>query len=403
MKVLFKNRSFGGGAPKSLLSYIKLVKKAGIDVLSIGQFNYEPVDYKQENVPTINMDYFLLSRPILNFKLLKKYLKIIESEKPDVIHVTTIYNLYFQSIVEKLTGIPSIYMIPGGKISSFSARMIRSILKDKKIIVYSKENRLDLLKEGVSEDDILHISNRVDFSEFYNTIQSPEEIYNASVNEPIQALLISRFSETKIRSIKYTMELIQALVKDGLEIKLTVLGDGLLYEEMKKKAEEINKSVGIEIFSLVGYKSDVASYVKKSHIIFGKGRSVLDGIIQKRYSAVVTENREVYLCTEDNFKLISDFNITGRNSDDLTPTTYNTLLRLLGNIQSNQVKADELERVYEVAKNIYDVNEKEEQILALYNNHKKTQSKFNYSPSLIKLTIEFVKLYFFAVINAIKK
>lgn len=401
MKVLFKNRSFGGGAPKSLLSYIKLIKKRHHDVISVGQFNYEPKEYKDAGVKVEHLDYFILSKPLLNFRLLKEYLAIIRREKPDIIHATTIYNVYFQYIIEKITGIPSIYMIPGGKISSFNGRMIATLLRDKQVVVYSKENKEDLIKEGVKEKNILHISNRVDFSEVKD-IQDPKMIYNRKETKTVQALMISRFSETKIKSIRHTIQLVSELVEDGLDIELTVLGDGLLYDEMVKEAQEKNQVLGKEVFHLLGYKMNVSDYVKNAHIIFGKGRSILDGILQKRYAAVVTEQPEIFMCRADNFKAISDYNITGRNREELSPITKEELKKLFKEIEYNQVETNEIEELYYTAKHIYDVNERTEEITGLYE-HVSIPDEINYSPSLFKCMKEFLKLYLVAVYRSLIK
>lgn len=401
MKVLFKNRSFGGGAPKSLLSYIKLVKDRHHHVLSVGQFNYEPKEYKEAGVDVTHMDYFILSKPLLNFKLLKEYLAIIEQEKPDIIHATTIYNVYFQYIVEKLTGIPSIYMIPGGKISSFTGRMMASLLKDKPVIVYSKENQEDLIREGVKKNNIIHISNRVDFSEI-REIQDPNITYNQKKTKKVQALMISRFSETKIKSIRHTIQLIYELIEEGLDIELTILGDGLLYDEMVEEANELNQKLGRNVFNLLGYKNNVQDYVKEAHIIFGKGRSILDGIIQKRYAAVVTEEPKIFMCRAENFKLISDYNITGRNKEELTPISKNELKKMFEQIEYNQVQTEKIEELYQVAKEIYDVNERVEEILGLYESLP-IKSDLNYTPSLFQIAKEFIKLYSTAIYQSLKK
>lgn len=401
MKVLFKNRSFGGGAPKSLLSYIKLLKKHNIDVMSVGQFNYEPEEYTKEGVPTKHLDYFILAKPLLNYRLLNDYIKIINEEKPDLIHATTIYNLYFQQIIEKIMGIPSIYMIPGGKISPFTGRMVASLLKEKKIIVYSKENKQDLLKQGVKEENILHISNRIDFSEIKD-IKDPEEIYNKKSTPTVNALMISRFSETKINSIRDTIQVIKDFVEQGMNIELTILGDGLLYEEMVEETTSYNEELGKAIFHLPGYQSDVHRFVTKSHIVLGKGRSILDGIIQKRFSVVVTEKKQFFICNSSNFQQISDYNITGRNWKELTLASTSDLKKLFEQIQYNNVNTNELEDIYQVAKKIYDVNEIEDKVLEIYQT-KETKRIANYNPSKFSIVIEFLRLYSSVFFNALKR
>lgn len=400
MKILYKNRSFGGGAPKSLLSYIKIAKKHNIEVLSLGAFNYEPVEYKENAIRTINIPYFVLHKPFHNFKILKQYLKIIKEEKPDIIHATTLYNIYFQYLVEKLTGIPTIYMIPGGQISSFAGKIFSEILKEKELIVYSEENRLELLSYNVKDENIIVRPNRIDFNEIDLDDLQFKVYKNRQANDQVKTLMITRFSETKIGSIRYAIELTKQLAMENLPVQLTILGSGFYLDEVKSEAERINNELGREIIFLPGYQTNVEEYVKEAHIIYGKGRSVIDGIVQKKVSAVINEENKLFVCTPKNFKALSDYNLTGRN--EIEPTDYSDLKKLIESINNNEINFDELNELYVMTQNNYDINVIENDILDMYES-KISEQTYNYEPSSIMIIKEFCLFYLKVVIQLIKK
>lgn len=400
MKILFKNRSFGGGAPKSLLAYIKIAREAGMDVVSLGAFNYDPVDYTENAIRTLNIPYFILQKPIYNFRVLKQYLSLIKKEQPDIIHATTLYNLYFQYIVEKLTGIPTIYMIPGGQVSAFAGKILSTVLKNKKLLVYSEENRLELLSYEVRDENIIVIPNRIDFKEIELDDVQFSAYKNRQVQDTVKTLMITRFSETKINSIRYTIELTKQLAMDKMPVELTILGSGFYLDEIKAEAELINREVGKDIIHLPGYQNNVQDFVREAHIIYGKGRSVIDGIVQKKLSAVVNEENQLFLCTSENFKKLSDYNLTGRN--ELDATGYEELNETIRKINTNSIQFKELDNLYHITQSIYDINVVKDDIIEMYN-QAADKKNIDYAPTNARILKEFCLFYLKIVLQLIKR
>lgn len=400
MKILFKNRSFGGGAPKSLLAYIKIAREAGMDVVSLGAFNYDPVDYTENAIRTLNIPYFILQKPIYNFRVLKQYLSLIKKEQPDIIHATTLYNLYFQYIVEKLTGIPTIYMIPGGQVSAFAGKILSTVLKNKKLLVYSEENRLELLSYEVRDENIIVIPNRIDFKEIELDDVQFSAYKNRQVQDTVKTLMITRFSETKINSIRYTIELTKQLAMDKMPVELTILGSGFYLDEIKAEAELINREVGKNIIHLPGYQNNVQDFVREAHIIYGKGRSVIDGIVQKKLSAVVNEENQLFLCTSGNFKKLSDYNLTGRN--ELDATGYEELKETITKINTDSIQLKELDNLYHITQSMYDINVVKDDIIEMYN-QAADKKNIDYAPTNTRIFKEFCLFYLKIVLQLIKR
>src|SRR5690625_2913327 len=242
MKILYKNRSFGGGAPKSLLEYAKTAKDNKVKVVVVGEYTHDPIDYKANDIELINLSYFRIRKPIKNFFILLKYLKIIQNEKPNIIHATTSLNCCFHTVVESLTNIPIIYNLPGGIVTKNTAH----ILKNKNLVVYSVENKLELIKYGHRESKIRVISNRID------TVESNNEYINHyRINKKkIRFLLTSRMTDAHYNSIKFIIDQVYKLNQDNIKVCLDVLGDGQYFNEFSRIAKKINQEFDSEVIQL---------------------------------------------------------------------------------------------------------------------------------------------------------
>lgn len=385
MKILFKNRSFDGGAPRSMLEYIKLAKKNGIHAVAAGQFEHDPTFYIENDINVINIPYFHLKRPIYNFFQLLKYIKLINKERPDMIHTITSENCLFHSIIEKTMNIPVIKTIPGGKIGRF----IAEFLKKDPILVFSDENKLDLIRYGHDSKKITVISNRMNFE---NVSGDHELFYQSLINnrgKQIRILAISRVSKSKIKSLLHTIGLVDQLTEDNINVRLDILGDGDCISELQEKADEINLKFNNEIVILHGFQKDVKPYIQNSHFLFGKGRSIIDGIINHRISFVVNEEYNMCLCTDDTFENLKTYNFTGRNL--YNSTSYEELIEIIETLYNGSFNLIELDKINQLTKESYDIKLADNKIMQLYNNV--GTKKINFDPSIFKIIKEYLLFY----------
>ncbi|MGN8646339.1 glycosyltransferase [Gracilibacillus sp. HCP3S3_G5_1] len=389
MKILYKNAGFGGGAPKSLLQYVKISKKHDIDVVVLGQFTYEPVEYKQNNIKLVELPNFHIKKPFKSFIILLKYLNIIKKEKPDIIHTTTLMNCYFHKIISTLINIPIIYNIPGGKIDKFSAQL----LEDEKLLVYSEENKLELSKYGYDTNKITVISNRMDtnisideYSQHYK--------YITKNDTEIKLLMISRMSDHHIKSLRYIIKMAEKLYKNNLNVKLDILGDGKHYKNISNLANELNEKYNKNFIIIHGFKNNVLDYIKESHIVFGKGRSVIDGILNCRICFVVSEMNTISHCNLRTFENLRTYNFSGRNLEDII--SYDELENCILNLRRGNSNLSYVKKLKQLTQEFYDIKFAENKIIDLYKSTQPTAP--NYNPKLFKIIREYIQFY----INAIR-
>lgn len=385
LKILFKNLGFGGGAPKSLLEYIKVAKKNNFDVVVVGEFTQEPKDYIENNIKIIDLEYFEIKKPFKSLLILKNYLEIIKEERPIIIHTITEVNCYFHKIISKVTNIPIIYNIPAGKVNKFTAK----VMGDEELLVFSEENKLELIKNGYNENKITVISNRMDTS---NSNDKFLDHYNQIRNRDLEIkfLLISRLSDDKFKSVKYIINLVKKLNKDKYNVKLDVLGDGKHFNYFVERAKEVNKEFNREVILLHGFKHNVLDFIEESHFVFGKGRSVLDGILNSRISFVVSEEDTICHCNLKTFDNLRTYNFAGRNLE--YESSYHELIDLITKLVESNIDLNYLKELKNVTRKYYDIEFAEKKILNLYKITDNTN--INYNPSAFNVIKEFILLYY---------
>lgn len=383
MKILYRNRSFRGGAPRSLLEYSKLAKKNGIEVIAVGQFDTYPSFYIDNDIEVIDTPYFVLGRPLYSYFQLMKYIKLIKYEKPDIIHTITPENSLFHNIINDTMKIPIIHTIPGGEVS----RYISQLLIGNHLIVFSEENKMDLIKYGHHPQNITVISNRIHFS---NEEDDSEYFYSQlkdSTDKKLRLLAISRLDKSKINSLIYVINLADKLAND-FDIKLSVLGDGEYFNDLVELARKTNNKHHKKIIYLEGHQENVNEYIKHSHIIFGKGRSVLDGIMNNRLSVVINEIDEMCLCCEDTFDNLRTYNFTARNLNN--ELSYNELTKIITSLNNNSFDYSTIGKLKEITRTFYDISHAEKKILNLY---KIETDNPNFNPNFLKIFFRYVCFY----------
>lgn len=400
-KILIHNYIFEGGAPKSTYEYAKLLNDY-YDVYVIGEFSGHQNEHveklKDLNIEVYNLEAFQYRKIVKNFFLLLDYFKKIKKIQPDLIISATFYNYFFDNIIFKLKNIPVLYLFAAGTLSAPMGSTLSKVLsEDEELIVFSYE--LFKILEKKLNNKIHLLPNRMSFNE---KAHSKESIIANKSHKNIRFLLVSRLSEMKIKSVEYVIALVNSLMDYDLNIQLTILGDGDKYEEIKNSINTINKNYNKNLIFLEGYKTNVQDYIKSSDIVFGKGRSVLEGVFDKKLAIVVNESGHSYLVSKDNFIELMKFNFTGRNYRELKKHALSKedYLRIIRDIEQKESILN-LEELANYAKSQYDILEVKDKIIYIINKNINRRKKTS-TTNTIKIFYEYIKLYAKILINIIK-
>lgn len=385
MRILYRNLSFKGGAPLSLLEYCKISKNNNEIFVAGSDINFGN-EYINNGFNIIQIDSFNIKRPIKNIKVLMKTLHVIKSNKIDLIHVTTISQSAFHKIISILTNIPTIYTIPGGG-GKRNIRYLTSVLDSNDIIItYTKENFEELKLNRFYPSRIRLIPNRFDFKAY----EVQTDLYKLSL--PIkQFSFIGRIHNNNLKAIKNSIIFVgNYSKKNNQKCNLKIAGGGseeqkLLLKEIIIYFKDVFPNLNIDY---IGHTRLVKKIILDSYICFGIGRSIIQPVYMKRISIVINQKGNRILINHKNLNKLKDDNFTGRFfSKDSSPdiahimsTDYDKKLEILNYNQNFVINNFDIKFVKDKIKLIY----KE-----AVNSHEK--SRF----PIFKAIFNFIKIYLF--------
>lgn len=311
MKVLIKLQRFAGGAPRSLLQYARALTDNGMSVFAAGEA--VPSDaivesYKKSGIEIYYIKRFNNRRVFLNTSLLVQLYKLIINERPDSIITTDGLDASFCSMLGKYFNI-CVTIVKAGGTDPYSDILL-STWNDNQLVVFSEENREYYVKHHYNPNRIKLISNRIEVSRdknyenFYRRLENKEQM--------LSLLMISRLDRSKMNSVLTVYKIIENLATDISKIQLIVAGSGDCTEYLTVEANKINQKFNCDLIKLVGHIDNIPELILSSHLVFGKGRSVIEPIMMNRMGIVVSEDNNFSLCTMKSFENLYNYNFSGR-------------------------------------------------------------------------------------------
>lgn len=328
MRILVKIMGFGGGAPLSLLQYAKYWKSNGNDVYVLGMYSGMECLFEDEGIHTINFPPFLKNKPLHTIRSMYRTMRFIKKFKPDVMVWWTENEAIFGKIISERLGMPTAYVFAGGKMLDY----ISETLNPKPVIVFSTENKNDLLKQGYNENSIYQISNRIE----YNGEGGYEKLKTS--NGFVNILLMSRVNDALYGSIKTALSITKRYARKHDNVFLTILGKGskAKEEELCKLVEKTNNEIGREVIEYKGFATNVKRYMIDSTVVMGRGRSVIEPIMYGSVGIIIDEDERFCVCTDETYQNIADNNFSGRNLK--TISSYDEVECLLNDIMSGDIE-----------------------------------------------------------------
>lgn len=326
MRILVKIMGFGGGAPLSLLQYVKYWKKRGNEVCVLGKYSGMECLFEDEGIQTVNIPPFLKNKPLKTLISMNLTMRFIKKFKPDVMVWWTEDEAIFGKIISEKLGIATAYVFAGGKMLSYIAK----ILNPRPVLVFSIENKKDLLKQGYNQDRVYQISNRIEYDQSggYEKLKNSKGI--------VKVLLTSRINDVLYGSILTALSIIKRYALKHNNVSLTILGKGTKEKELCNLVEEINNEIGREVIVYKGFVTDIKRYINDSTVAMGRGRSVIEPIMYGSVGIIIDEDERFCVCTEETYQNIADNNFSGRNLQVIN--SYEEVECLLNDLMSGEIE-----------------------------------------------------------------
>lgn len=396
-KILIRLPSIGGGAVRSIFEYIKILNKNNYEIVVVAEITEDPIAeelslYTKNIYDICPFQIARFQNIVRNFKTVIKSFSITKKEEPDLI-VSVSDPIY--SIIGKFLNVPTIMLIAGGQARNDS-RFIKKWNKNP-VIVFSVENKRELLSLGYPNNKIHVVSQRIQVTPDDNYQQHYNKLKNKK--KTLILLITSRVCEGKMNSIYNLIDFAAYLSKKNEKFQLRIAGDGDLKERLHsylKKYRDLKKHVII-----LGHVTNIDLEFQKAHLVFGKARSVLEPTMKKRIGYVVNEDFQISKIDRKNYKNLYENNFSGRNS--LNQTSFEQIYKDIENLRAGNYDLSKIEANAEICKEDYDVSKLEKQIIDVINkssNNNKKRKK-NVSLTLFLLITQFINLYFLASYNYI--
>ncbi|RXZ83392.1 hypothetical protein EBB07_06145 [Paenibacillaceae bacterium] len=386
MKIMLKNRRFHGGSSLSLLEYGKLLHQHGHEVVSAGEYSKTKGAYDEAGIATHAIPVFRNSRPLGNMRTLYDYCRLLKREKIELIVATAVCNCVYHEVIRKLLGIPVVYIIPGAEIPAYFTRIVRN----RDLIVFSRENRQALIDNGYSEPNIHLITNRLSFD------QAAHNFEPARTDRTIRLLMISRLDDEKIESVRLVIDYARKLVEDaGHDVSLHLVGDGRWLETIRSEAAHINERLSSPVIQVEGFQADVMKYIRHAHIAFGKARSVLEPMYYNKLAYVVNEAGGMWQVGPDNIAELQRTNFSGR-SVACPASAFAELEQTVSNLKRT-ANSHEVQEVLESNRSFvrahYDIAHAKHAILDHIQHAKANSRSASASSGLVQGAVEYARIY----------
>jgi len=307
-----------GGAETLVKDYACLLDKEIFDVCIVCIYpltdtaNYKRI--RDENIRTI---YIYKSHSIINRfsrKIFGKWYipyslkKIINVEKPNVIHIHLAQLKYIQRCKKALNNISLFYTC-----HSLPEKMFAGINKEEKKAadILIKEHNLHMIalhNEMATEiNQMFHICNTkiikngVDFDKFRNVFKSKSELRDEYGIDKHALVIgnIGRLSSTKNQM--FILRILNVLKNRGVNSKLLLIGSGPLEEEIKTKIRECNLENDVVLLS---HRTDIPELLKTMDVFVFP--SLYEGLSVTLVEAQVAGLKCVISDTINNESILSD-------------------------------------------------------------------------------------------------
>lgn len=301
-----------GGAPRSMLAHLTIVKAAGYEVLATIDEDYEELSKLVNDTPVIKIKNFRAFNPFDTIKTIVQWIKLLNTHKPSLIYSNSIPQSKFLSIIADLSGTPLVYAQAGGVARKDTLKIMTGTVP----VAYSAENKRVFLEAGFANESIHVISNRISQSAKYS-------IYETRIKEP-DSIRVLITGNIKSFTINGYLNFLSSLKERRRHIKKQfnviiagkdVSGNNKYQQSIIEMIDDTNDIIkGLGAIAYPCWVDNIQAIQAKSDIIIGKGRSVIEPAMKAKVCFVLAESGVLTRISPDSFHSLYEYNFSGRGS-----------------------------------------------------------------------------------------
>jgi len=301
MKILLVTMAMDiGGAETHILELAKELKRRKHEVYVMsngGKYVNELENYGIEHIwaPMHNKK---IGNMMKSYQILKK--EIIE-KKIELVHSHTRISSFICGLLHKKMKFPFVT-------TAHWTFKVTPLLKwmsnwGENVVAVSEDIKEYLIKNyQIATENIFVTVNGIDTERFSKNINFDEIAREFNYKKEANRIVyISRLDESRALVAKQLVNISEKLDRKIENLEIIIVGGGDTFDEIKKKADEINRKLGKNLIIMTGARTDINRFAVSGTIFIGVSRAALEAMACEQ--PVIIAGNEGYLGIFDETKL----------------------------------------------------------------------------------------------------
>ena len=277
-----------GGAETHIVELSKQLKAMGHDVAVVSNGGVYVPEIRAAGIRHYEAPLHLrsLSRMYRSYHILKK---VIEQEKPDIVHAHARIPGFLCGLLSKRMGFTFVTTAHWVFHTGGGLRYLTNW--GQRTIAVSDDIKQYLMREyGIAQENISVTINGIDTDKF-----SPEqsgvrvlEEFGLDPDRPVVSY-VSRMDEDRALVARQLIEIAPELDRRVPGVQLLIAGGGNVFDRLSEKAAQVNEQLGRKVIAMTGPRTDINEIVAAGDMFVGVSRAALEAMAAGK-SVIVAGN-----------------------------------------------------------------------------------------------------------------
>lgn len=372
MKILLATMSMDiGGAETHILELAKELKRRNNDVIVMsngGKYVQELTGYGIEHIwaPLHNKKPNSI---IKSYKIIKK--TIIE-RNIELVHSHTRISSYICGLLKKKINFP---FVTTAHWTFKVTPLLKTITNwGENVVAVSEDIKQYLINNYKIESENIFVTvNGIDTEKFSKEIKYSDIEEELKLNTSSRRIVyISRMDESRALVARQLINIAKELNENIENLEIVIVGGGNVFEELKEKAEAINKEINKKLIIMTGSRTDINKFATSGEIFIGVSRAALEAMACEKPTIVAGNEGYIGIFNEEKLEKGIETNFCCRNLEMSTEELLTKdIISLMSNPKEEKEKMGQYNR--EVVKKYYSVSKMTDDCMKAY---EKTLKKY---------------------------
>ncbi len=315
MKILMATMGLGiGGAETHIVELCKALRKQGHDVAVASHGGVYVQEIEAAGIRHYEVPMHRRS-VVCMLKSLVLLWRAIRTEQPDIVHAHARIPAFLCNLLHKTMHFPFVTTAhwvfdTGGGLKRLTRWGTRTVAVSEDIKLYLMENY------GIPAAHIFVTTNGIDTDKF-SPKESGERViaeFGLNPDAPIVSY-VSRMDESRALVARQLIAIAPQLQEKIPGIQLLIVGGGDVFEELKAKAETVNRQLDRRCVVMTGPRTDISEVVAAGDLFIGVSRAALEAMAEEKPTLVAGNEGYLGLFSQDKLQAAQENNFCCRSCE----------------------------------------------------------------------------------------